>query len=59
MEIHYLKDHLFDLLNESDLLDLQDIRSNEQADGYLITVHDGSTFNIRCHPINQDQTNKE
>ena len=48
MELNYFKDHLFDLLNESDLLDVQDITSDEKRDLFRVTVHDGTQFNVYC-----------
>lgn len=48
MEFNYLLDHLFDLLNESDILDVTDIALNEQKDGFHIKVFDGTVFNIYC-----------
>ena len=44
MTLNYFKDHMFDLLNESDLLDVFDIETIE--DGYRVTIHDGSLFNV-------------
>lgn len=42
MTLNYFKDHMFDLLNESDLLDVYDIQTVEN--GYRVTVHDGAEF---------------
>ena len=42
MEYNYFYDHLFDLLNESELLDLRDIRA--VPNGYRVTVQDGTEF---------------
>ena len=44
MELNYLKDHLFDLLNESDCLSVTDIEAND-------TVPDGSVFVISCQRV--------
>ena len=44
MRFDYFYDHLFDLLNESDLLDLQDITAI--PGGYRVTVADGTTFRV-------------
>ena len=48
MELDYVKDHLFDLLNESDVLNITDIQSTEQENGFHVTVSDGSVFLITC-----------
>ena len=53
MELNYFKDHLFDLLNESDLLDVQDITSDEKRDLFRVTVHDGTQFNVYCRVSNR------
>ena len=44
MTLNFFKDHMFDLLNDSDLLDVYDIESIEG--GYRVIVHDGSEFNV-------------
>lgn len=48
MDLDYVKDHLFDLLNESDVLNITDIQSEEQENGFRVTVSDGSVFLITC-----------
>ena len=44
MTLNYFTDHMFDLLNDSNLLDVYDIETIEG--GYRVTVHDGSLFNV-------------
>ena len=44
MTLNYFKDHMFDLLNDSNLLDVYDIESIEG--GYRVVVHDGSVFEV-------------
>lgn len=44
MTLNYFTDVLFDLLNESELLDVYDIETIE--DGYRVTVGDGAMFNV-------------
>lgn len=44
MTLNYFFDILFDLLNDSDELDVYDIEKTE--DGYRVTVSDGSLFNV-------------
>ena len=48
MELNYLKDHLFDLLNESDCLNVTDMEANDALNTFRITVPDGSVFVISC-----------
>ncbi len=45
MTLNYFSDILFDLLNDSDELDVYDIEKTE--DGYRVTVADGSLFNVK------------
>ncbi len=51
MEQKYLIDHLFDLLNESDILDLRAIERTPEKDGYIITAGDGSAFSVVCKAL--------
>lgn len=44
MTLDYFKDILFDLLNDSDLLDAYEIES--KGDGYRVTVGDGTMFEV-------------
>lgn len=48
MTLDYFRELLFDVLNESDELDPQDIQRNPEDTGYLLTVQDGTTFEIVC-----------
>ena len=48
MDLDYVKDHLFDLLNESDVPNITDIQSAEEENGFRVTVSDGSVFLITC-----------
>lgn len=51
MELNYLKDHLFDLLNESDCLNVTDKEANDALNTFRITVPDGSVFVISCQRV--------
>ena len=51
MELNYLKDHLFDLLNESDCLSVTDIEANDTLNTFRITVPDGSVFVRSCQRV--------
>ena len=48
MTLHYFSDILFDLINESDQLNVYDIETTK--DGFLVTVSDGSMFNVSLAP---------
>ena len=48
MELNYFKDKIFDLLNESDELDLSDIRVDDRRGIFTIHTTDGSVFELLC-----------
>lgn len=48
MTLNYFKDHLFDLLNESELLDAQNIEWDDKTNTFQITVFDGTKFDLYC-----------
>ena len=51
MKLNYFKDKLFDILNESDELDISDINADDRNDLFTISIADGSTFEIECREI--------
>ncbi len=51
MDLNYFKDKLFDLLNESDELDLSDISSDDRRNLFTIHTSDGSTFELLCRKL--------
>ncbi len=46
MDKNTFKDLLFDIINESDILNVSDIISNEKNDSFIITIGE-KTFAIR------------
>ena len=48
MELNYMKDHLFDLVNESELLDVRGIEADDRRNTLRVTVADGTVFVIEC-----------
>ena len=48
MTLHYFSDILFDLINESDQLDVYDIETT--GNGFRVTVSDGSLFHVTVTP---------
>lgn len=48
MDIDYFKDILFDLINESNDLDIRKIDANDKEGSFQITLADGSSFLVRC-----------
>lgn len=53
MELTYLTDHLFDLLNESDILNLTDITSTADRTGFQIVTKDGASFVVTCKRLDE------
>lgn len=52
MKINYLKDGLFDLLNDnSEVLSISDIETHENENTFGISMTDGSVFEITCRCI--------
>ena len=51
MELNYFKDKLFDIINESDELDVADIQTDDHKDLFLVVMKDGSVFAIRSMKI--------
>ena len=47
MDINVFKDILWDLMNESDDLDVSDIQSIDKDNRFIVAVGDGSTFEIQ------------
>ncbi len=47
MDINVFKDILWDLMNESDALDISDIQSFDKENCFIVTVRDGSTFQVQ------------
>ena len=53
MDLNYFKDQIFDLLNESDELDISDIRAEDRKDLFTVTTGDGSVFRVICEAVEQ------
>ena len=48
MELNYFKDHLFDLLNESNILNVRSIIADDKENVFHVVVSDGSEFCVKC-----------
>lgn len=56
MDLNFFKDHLWDMLNEDDRFDVQDIISDDNKNTFDVIVHDGSVFHIEVsHGIKTEQ----
>lgn len=47
MELNYFKDAVFDLINESQTLDVFDIAWNEKGNLFVVKMQDGSQFSVQ------------
>ena len=56
MELNYFKDVLFDLLNESDELDVSDIQSNDKANTFIVSMKDGTSFSVQVSAAENNKT---
>ena len=54
MTLDYFKDVLFDLLNESDLLDVSEIECDDGQGIFQITTGDGSRFQVQCEEMKSE-----
>ena len=55
MELNYFKDNLFDLLNESDEMDISDIDSDDRNALFIVSMADGSMFEIVCRQVTEKE----
>lgn len=53
MDLNYFKDVLFDLMNESDALDVEDIQSDDKANRFVVTVRCGTTFSVQITLVDE------
>ena len=53
MDLNYFKDVLFDLMNESDALDVEDIQSDDKENRFVVTVRGGATFSVQITPVDE------
>lgn len=54
MSLDYFKDVLFDLINESDALDVDDIQSDDRANTFLVLMKDGSAYSVLVTAIDKN-----
>ena len=55
MEINYFRDKLFDLLNDSEGMEIADLNTDTQNNFLIVRTEDGNIFEIVC----QQATDKE
>ncbi len=51
MELNYFKDLIFDLLNDSDELNIFDISTDDRRNIFTISTTDGNVFQIEFRQI--------
>ena len=51
MELNYFKDKLFDLLNDSDDMDISDIITDDRHGLFTVSTTNGSTFELLCRQL--------
>lgn len=51
MELNYFKDRLFDLLNDTDELNIFDIDTDERRNIFTISTNDGNVFQLEFRQI--------
>lgn len=59
MKHSFIMDVLFDLLNESDLLDVRELEEEEAAGVFVFTTRDGTRVRLQCTILSQSQEPQE
>ena len=51
MDLNYFKDKLFDILNDSDNIDIVDIITDDRRGLFIVSTSDESVFEILCRKL--------
>lgn len=51
MDLNYFKDKVFDLLNETNVMFISDIDTNDKENTFKILLQDGNLFEIECRQV--------
>ncbi len=51
MELNYFKDKLFDILNDSDKLEIADIFADDKKDLFTVATAGGDKFELLCRKL--------
>jgi hypothetical protein len=51
MELDYFKDTVFELLNNSDNMEIKDIHTKDKENLFTVLLMDGSHFELECRQI--------
>ena len=52
MKLEFFKDKMFDLLNETDSFEVEDIEVREAENLLSVLLKDGSQFEVECRKLN-------
>lgn len=58
MELNYFKNQIFDLINESDMLNVKSIITDDKNGIFRVIVNDGSEFCVRIYPIPRSSSSR-
>lgn len=50
-KLNYLKDKIFDLLNDADEIEIKDIETNDKKGIFKVFLQDGNMFEIKCRQV--------
>lgn len=53
MDLNYFKDKLFDILNETDEMDISDITADDRRHLLTVTIAGRSVFEIVCQQVRE------
>lgn len=51
MDLNYFKDKIFELINETNSIDINDIDTDDRNNTFTVSLHDGSAFELECRQI--------
>lgn len=50
-KLDYLKDKIFDLLNDADEIGIKDIETNDKKGIFKVLLQDGKIFEVECRQM--------
>ena len=50
-KLDYLKDKIFDLLNDADEIGIRDIETNDKQGIFTVLLQDGNIFEVECRKV--------
>ena len=51
MDLDYFKDKIFDLLSDSNAMNISDIETKDKENIFKILLEDGNIFEVKCRQI--------